>query len=69
MAAVEVAARQGSAVRHVIALADVGLVGLVSVLVVVVTEVLRLRAGLVPAIPCHSRPAELERQKGEQEDD
>jgi hypothetical protein len=35
--------------------------------VLVVPEVLRLRARLVPSITRHGRPAELERQKGKQE--
>ena len=65
MAAVEVATRWGGAVRQIIALVHVGLI---SMLVIVVTEVLRLRARLVPAITRHGRPAELERQKGNQED-
>jgi hypothetical protein len=38
------------------------------VLVVVVTEVLDAGLGLMPAIRRHRRPAELERQKGEQDD-
>ena len=36
------------------------------VLVLVVTEVLRLRVAFVPAIACHCSPGELERQQDEQ---
>ncbi|MBK7062492.1 MAG: hypothetical protein IPH51_19295 [Rubrivivax sp.] len=35
-------------------------------LVLVVSEVLRLRIAFVPAIACHCSPGELERQQGEQ---
>lgn len=35
-------------------------------LVLVVSEVLRLRIAFVPAIACHCSPGELERQHGEQ---
>ena len=42
--------------------------GVCMVLVVVVTEVLDTGLGLMPAVRRHGRPAELERQKGEQDD-
>ncbi len=42
--------------------------GVSMVLVVVVTEMLGPGLGLVPAIRRHGRPAELERQEGEQDD-
>ena len=42
--------------------------GVCMVLVVVVTEVLDAGLGLMPAVRRHGRPAELERQKGEQDD-
>lgn len=42
--------------------------GAIVVLMVVVTEVLHPRLGLVPAVRRHGRPAELERQQGEQDD-
>jgi hypothetical protein len=35
-------------------------------LMLVVSEVLRLRIAFVPAIACHGSPGELERQQGEQ---
>ena len=41
---------------------------MVLVLVLVVTEVLQPRLGLVPTVRRHRRPAELERQEGEQDD-
>ena len=68
MAAVEVAGCWSGPVRQVIDGAAVGMAGLISMLVIVVTEVLCLRAGLVPAIARYRCPAELEWQKGKQED-
>lgn len=38
------------------------------VLMLVVSEVLRLRIAFVPAIACHCSPGELERQETEQGD-
>jgi hypothetical protein len=35
-------------------------------LMLVVSEVLRLRIAFVPAIACHCSPGELERQQGKQ---
>ena len=42
--------------------------GVCVMLVVVVTEVLDPGLGLVPTVRRHRRPAELERQEGEQDD-
>ncbi len=60
---VEIAAADGLA-SHI---ANVLVNGRITmVLVLVVTEVLRLRIGFVPAIACYCSPGELERQQGEQ---
>lgn len=42
--------------------------GMVSMLVLMVTEMLRLRARLMPAVRRHRSPAELEWEQDEQED-
>ena len=65
MAAVEVETGRRLLVRRRAVL--VGL-GLVRVPVLVVAQVLGVLTGFVPAIRRHGRPAELERQKGEQDD-
>ena len=65
MAAVEVETGRRLVVRRRAVL--VGL-GLIRVPVLVVAQVLGMLTGFVPAIRRHGRPAELERQKGEQDD-
>ena len=62
--AVKIVARRGGTTARVFGLVQVGLIGMV---VIMVAQVLRLRAGLVPAIARHGRPAELERQEDKQE--
>ena len=58
VAAVEIAGRLGSAVRQIIARVHLSLYGM---LVIMVAQVLRLRAGLMPAIARYGPPAKLER--------
>ena len=63
MSTVEIAAAQGLASHVAIVLVHRHIVVM---LVLVVTEVLRLRIAFVPAIACHCSPGELERQQGKQ---
>lgn len=63
MSTVEIAAAHGLA-SHIATVLVNGRTTMV--LVLVVTEVLRLRIAFVPAIACHCSPGELERQQGEQ---
>ena len=65
MSTVEIAATQGLASQVATVLVR-GRITIVLVLVVVVSEVLRLRTAFVLAIACHCSPGELERQQGEQ---
>ena len=64
MSTVEIAAADGLA-SHIATVLVNGRITMV--LVLVVTEVLRLRVAFVPAIACHCSPGELERQQGEQD--
>lgn len=63
MSTVEIAAADGLA-SHIATVLVNGRITMV--LVLVVTEVLRLRVAFVPAIACHCCPGELERQQGQQ---
>ena len=63
MSTVVIAATQGLA-GHVVTVLVHDCIAIM--LVLVVTEVLRLRIAFVPAIACHCSPGELERQQGEQ---
>ena len=65
MSAVEIAAAQGLA-SEVATVLGHGRISMM--LMLVVTEVLRLCIAFVPAIACHCCPGELERQQGEQSD-
>ncbi len=63
MSTVEIATADGLA-SHIATVLVNGRITMV--LVLVVTEVLRLRVAFVPAIACHCSPGELERQQGQQ---
>ena len=63
MSTVEIAAARGLA-GHVAIVLVHGRITMM--LMLVVSEVLRLRIAFVPAIACHCSPGELERQHGEQ---
>ena len=65
--AVKIVARRGGTTARDFGLVQVGLIGMVVInVVIMVAQLLRLRAGLVPAIARHGRPAELERQEDKQ---
>ncbi len=63
MSTVEIAAADGLS-SHIATVLVNGRITMV--LVLVVTEVLRLHIAFVPAIACHCSPGELERQQGQQ---
>ena len=63
MSTVEIATADGLA-SHIATVLVHGRITMM--LMLVVSEVLRLRIAFVPAIACHCSPGELERQQGKQ---